>query len=463
MPAAVAALWQLSEDVALDESGDPRAWSLSVKADPIDDSEETSKKIKDFQDECQRIFDQWALRTRIGYNTKAFVFKFVSAGNCYAEQVISLDSATGLGRTENIRELPTWQMREIWNDQGETVAYEQHRFRNSGFAGGATRQAADKNVIRWNIPAQIVHWKYRATDYIPGGQSCFAPLRGRWEQFKLVELDTIAAIHTHSVDPEVHLLGNKEGFDRLTDDDLRSYEQQLRDNPTDINRFYVGRMGEVEYTFPKTGSADAVTKLVDAHKDLERRFVEAATGIPNPDMKDVAGRHVSSSLDQKYAHRVGSLRQDFTNYIRPAMHLEFALNGINVSKPEQYGAKHISVDISWPNLAETPSQRSARVIKEWTSGAIPLFEGLRQLGHNDPQGLISQMLKERDDGILPLLSMTGGTTPNSSQGKGVPTSASDPEKQSVAQLLGFFNDPEDFRDIIRQELAEQLAAYMGGG
>ena len=441
MPAANAALWQLAEDVALDESGDPRAWSLSIKADPIDDTAENKTKIDDFSDQCQRIFDDWALRTGIGYNTKSYVFKFVSAGSCFVEQVPEIDTSTGMGRVESINELPTWQMREIWDDTGKTVSYQQWRTIN------------DNSPITWQIPAQIIHWKYRPTRYIPGGQSCFIPLRGRWEQFKLVELDTIAAIHTRAVDPEITLLGRKDGYDRLTDDELRLYEQKLRENPTDLNRFYVGRLGEVEYVFPKTGSADAVSKLVDAHKDLERRFIEAATGIPNPDMKDVAGRHVSTSLDQRYAHRVGSLRQDFTFYLKPAVLLEFALHGININKPEQYGAKNISFEISWPNLSETPTQRSARVIKEWTAGAIPLAEALRQLGHNDPQGLIELMKREREDGILPLLTITGGTTPNGSQGKGVPTSTSDPSSNS---LLGFWNTPEEFRDIIREEISSAL-------
>lgn len=445
MPAATAAIRQLAEDVALDENGDSRAWTLSIKADPIDDSEGSKKKLKEFKDLAQRVFTDYALRTGIGYNAKHYVFKMLSAGDCFAEQIITLDSSTGLGRIEKIKELPTWQMRVIEDDSGNVTAYEQ--WLQKGFS---------QNNVRWQIPAQIIHLAYNPCDYLAYGQTVFAHLRGRWEQFKLIELDLISAIHTRATDPEIHLLGRKDSYDIITDEKLQKYRQELLDNPNDIQRFYVGRQGEIEYVFPKTGSSDAVTALLNAHRDLENRFVEAIVpGQVKSNAFDVARRAVSNSFDQKYARKVQSIRQDFSNCIYPSILLEFALHGIDISKPEQYGATSITLEIGWPDLGETHSQRSARVIGEYSVGLISHAESLRQLGSNDPEGEIEVINREHENGDYPL-TYSQGLTPNSSQGKGVAKSESDPQANSPLLPLAMSILGDNLRELIQQEVARAL-------
>lgn len=443
MPAAYAACRQLSEDATLDESGDPRAWNLVVGIDPLDDSAGTKEKIADFKDTIKAIFTDYALRTGIGDEAKNYVFKFITAGDCFAEQSITLDTATGFGRIEKITELPTWQMFVRWDDQGNLIGYEQRLFRSTG----------DPDAT-WDIPAQIIHWKFHPTAYIQYGESIFAHLRNRWEQFKLIELDTIGAIHTHAVDPEVHLLGNEDGT-RLTDDEINKYKAELKDNPTDINRFYVGRKGEVEYEFPKTGSADAVQKLIDAHRDLERRFVEAL-GVPGGSTNafDATRRAVATSFDQKYARKVTSIRQDFTRYLKASIYLEFALHGIDwAGNPGQYGAKKISLEVSWPDISENRLQRSKRIIGEWVVGMTSHESSLIELGKNDPEGELDLLKKEHAEGDYPLALILGGnqTSPNGEQGRGVPT----PEDQKAAtmQLVkSLFSDTDEIREIVREEL-----------
>lgn len=468
MPAATAALRQLSEDVALDETGDPRAWTLAVKVDPIDEDAATADKIADFKDTCQKIFDEYALRTGIGDSAKNYVYKMMTAGDCFAEQIITLNS-DGFGRIERIRELPTWQMRVIWDASGELTGYEQWLF-GSGFANGPLTRSVGTNAIVWNIPAQIIHWKFHDTDYMPYGETIFAHLRNRWEQFKLVEVDCIAAIHTHAIDPTVVLLGGKDNYgERVSDEDIAAYEQKLRDNPADINRFFVGRQGEVEYDFPKTGTADAVQKLVEAHRDLESRFVEAIVpGQAKGNPFDATRRSVATSYDQKYARKVSSIRQDFTRYLRASIFLEFALHGIDwVGKPEQYGAKKISMEISWPDISESRQQRSKRIIGEWVVGMTSHETSLRQLGFNDTEGELDILKREHEEDDYPLALIMGSMiSPNNDQGKGVPKDQSDSSDGKNASsiraeiqtgiLRSIFSDPEEIRDMIREELQSLL-------
>jgi len=457
MPAATAAVRQLSEDVALDESGDPRSWNLTVGIDPLDDSAGNAEKISDFKDNAKSIFADYALRTGIGDKAKNYVFKFLTAGDCFAEQSVTLDSKTGFGRIEKITELPTWQMRVIWDDAGDLIGYEQRLYPSFGFADGApnTKRYAD---VSWDIPAQIIHWKYHDSDYMPYGESIFAHLRNRWEQFKLVELDTIGAIHSHAIDPEVHLLGNEDGA-RLTDDEIIRYQQKLRDNPTDINRFYVGRKGEVEYNFPKTGTADAVEKLINAYRDLENRFVEAIVpGQPKSNAFDITRRAAAVSGSQTYARKVTSVRQDFARYLRDSIFLEFALHGIDwISNPEQYGAKKITLEVTWPDSGETQIQRVKRLLSEWVVGAISHERYLIERGMNDPEGELDVIKREHEEGDFPLQFAKTPITEisaNGEQGQGVGTPAD--SKTSVLRYI--FNDPDEIRDIVREELR---AAFEG--
>lgn len=457
MPAAVAAIRQLAEDVTVDENGAPRCWTIAVKVDAIDEepSESAQKQLTEFKQMAQKIFDDYAQRTHIADNAKDYVYKFIVAGDCFATQDISLDTETGLGRIECIRELPTWQMRVVWDESGDLQGYEQWMY------------VKDKVPVSWTVPAQIIHWKYHPTDYIPYGQTIFSHLRGRWEQFKLIELDTIAAIHTKSVDPEVHKLGRKDGFDRLSDDEVEKYRQTLLDNPTDINRFYVVREGEAEIEFTHGREADAVLGLLNCHRDFENRFVENL-GIPghiSGNVKDVAGRHISSSLDQKYARRVSSIRADFTRYLYPSILLEFALHGINLAKPELYGARNISLSIAWPDQSETRTQRSKRIILEWSTGMISHLTALRELGMSDPESEVDQIMIEREAEDVPIAMLLAqkaqeaklAISPNGDQGKGVQTDGNgqDAHVRLINSLLG--NDPENFREKIREELESILA------
>jgi hypothetical protein len=456
MPAANAAIRQLSEDVALDESGDPRAWTLSVKIDPLDDSDASKNKVSEFEDLCQGIFDDYALRTGVGDEAKNYVFKFLTAGDCFVEQTVTLDSKTGLGRIEKITELPTWQMRVKWSEDGDLTGYEQFLYKGLGSVPDAA----------WDIPAQIIHWKYHPTTYIQYGESIFAHLRGRWEQFKLVELDTIGAIHTHAVDPEVHLLGGEDGM-RATDKEIADYEARLRDNPTDINRFYIGRQGEVDYTFPKTGNSDAVSKLLDAHRDLENRFVEAMVpGQPKSNAFDVTRRAAAVTGSQTYSRKVTSVRQDFTRYLKPSIFLELALHGIDwVGNPEQYGAKKISIELSWTDISESRLQREKRVLASWLAGLKSHKTSLRELGMNDPDGEIELLKREHESDDYPLMFLetpvskaaNAQTSANGEQGPGVST----PSDARVKMLQTLLQDPEDFREIIREEIAAAICDMNG--
>ena len=427
-PAINSALRKLSEDAALDENGDIRAWSLVIKTEIDDDDqnkEDLRKNARELRRTLQIIFENYTKRTGIGYNTKHYIYKTLSAGDCFAEQEIDLDVDSGLGQIARIKELPTWQMRPIKDDDGELIAYEQWRSSN------------EKNPIRWNVPAQIIHWKNHAVDYMDYGDTIMTSFQNRWEAFKLMELDLLAAIHTKAVSPEVHKVGSIDNIDKATPEQLEEYEQKLRDNPADINRFYVVAQGEVEIEFPKvSGDHQAIKVLADVHRDIEGRFV-TALGVPGllaGNTKDVSTRRAATSIDQDYARRIASIRGDFAHYLYASVALEFALHGYDFDKPEKYGIKNITFAIDFPDVGETRGQRSTRLLDEWTKGAIPLEAMLRQNGDPDPEGTMQILEEEHNRGIFPLdilAKREAIASKNDNQGPGVSSDNTDPKDEGT--------------------------------
>lgn len=442
MPAVSQALTQMAEDVALDENGDDRAWSINVTVEPTDDTDEAHKVARELRKTIQQLGDDFADNTHIGYYTKHYVREFLSTGNCFAEMWISLDNETGLGGVEYINQVPTWQTRPIWNDYGDLVAYEQWTVDN------------DNSPIRWNIPQQIIHWKHRGKQYLQYGMSVLEPLMGAWERFKLIELDYVMAIHTRSVAPMIVSVGDEDNpIEDLESDELKKVERKLRENPADINRYYVVAAGYQEITFPNTGDADAIEILAKERRELENDFVQAI-GHTGKIGSDTGTRRAASSIDQKYARKINSIRSDFSHYLYPAVKLELALKGYNFNTPEKYGVKRMSLKISWPDLGETRTQKSKRVLLEWTTGAIPLGVAHQQLGYNESEGLIEQMQAERDAGVLPLSELFARRTQpvisnNGEEGPGVPTRDNGDENRPQATAS---RDRNALRALIREEI-----------
>lgn len=427
-PAATDALWQMAQDTALDENGERSAWGINVKVEPLEDTDASEKVASDLRDKLQMIADEYPDTTGIGYDTKFFVHEFLVAGDAFAEQEIDFDPSTGTGSVRKIKMLPTWQMRPVWDDMGILIAYEQWLYSNqSANAYYTSTSRFSESQIRWTIPQQIIHWKNRKKSYMPYGESQLMPLRGRWEQLKLVELDLIVAIHTRAVSPEVYTIGK--GGSVSTPQQRADLEQKLKDNPADINRVYVIQEGEVTIEFPKTGDADSIRALLETHRDLENRFIEAL-GVPGHitgNIEDVAGRHVSNSLDAKYARKVNSLRQDFTAYLTPAVDLEFALRGYDRKTPEKYGVKRISWNITWPDIGESRTEKAKRVVVELQANIINMAMARQQLGYQDSTGIYRQLKAEREIGDV-VGQDVNGISNNNNQGPGVGTD-SGPENQ----------------------------------
>src|SRR5262245_27129905 len=250
-PAVNAAVTKMAEDATLDENGDSTGFGVLVKVEPLDiDDEESTTKARDFKRELAAKIEDFIFRTGIGHNAKQYIKKTLYAGDCFAECHIYLDPETGLGRIERIKELPTFQMRPIWNESGELTGYKQSQFKN------------DRSPVVWDVPAQILHWKNESCDYLPLGRSVLAKLRNRWESFKIVEMDFIAAVHTRAVSPEIHYLGRKTGLDTVSDGSIEEYYQKLIDSPSDTRRYYVVREGQTRIDFPKTGDAASLDTLL---------------------------------------------------------------------------------------------------------------------------------------------------------------------------------------------------------
>lgn len=416
-PAIDYALAKLAHDASVDENGDDRGWSAMVNVMPEDDSDESLEFAAKLQRDMQKVLEAFVTRTQLGSRTKSYIRKALAAGDCFAELDITIDPSTGFGRIEAIRELPTWQMFVIRDDAGNTIGYRQ-----------TTPDTHD--TVVWSIPGQIVHWKNNDSDYLPYGLTELARLRNRWEQFKLLDMDLFAAIHTRAVSPEVHYVGRESTFGDVSDDAVDRYRQKLLDDPTDINRFYVVKQGQTKISVLE-GDSEAVNALYNAHHGLENRMMWAL-GIPLSiagSGSSVSNRNQAAVQQSDYARRINSIRQDFSAPLYRVFAIELALAGFDLSNPESMGVGAVSIQFRWPDLSETRTQRSTRLIKEFTVGARSLKSTLYGLGEQDPEGEIATMLSERERGIFPLGS-TPFATPNSQQGKGVPTGEGEPHSNN---------------------------------
>jgi len=456
-PAVNAAITKMSEDATLDEKGDAVGLGFMVKVEPLDsESEDSQKTARDFKRELVALIEDFVLRTRIGYNAKHYVRKMLYAGDCFAENHIYLDSETGFGRIELVRELPTFQMRPIWDERGTLTGYKQSMY------------LRDKDPVVWDVPAQIIHWKHESCDYYDLGRSILAKFKQRWDDYKIIAMDLIAAIHTRAVAPEVHYLGRKTGLDTVSDTAIEEYYQKLFDNPADTRRYYVVREGQTRIEFPKTGDAANLEALLKIWRSFEMSFVEAlgVPGILSGNIEAASGRHIANSMDQDYARRINSIRQDFSVALRPVVLLELALQGYDLTPDglqTKHGVKRVTITPLWPDLAETPTQKIARLALQWGAGMKSLESCLREEGNQDPEGEIELILSERKRGISPVQVGGGfgeqGISPNGEQGKGVPnqqgdTSSSDKKKQTAERryqrkyksLLRAMLDLEDDED-----------------
>lgn len=409
-PTIEGAVSKLTHDAAVDENGDDRGWAAIIKVEPVDDTEAARKQAVALRKEIQTVVNKFVSRTGIGYKTHSYIKKFVTAGDCFAELDIDLDPATGLGRINGIRELPTWQMYRSLDDYGNTTNYYQVA-------------AKEKNPIVWTLPAQIIHFRSNRCDYLPYGQSELMPLRNEWEKFKLLDMDVTMAVHTRAVQAEVHYLGRESGygFQDIDPDELKEYKNRLQDDPTDINRFYVVKQGQTKIEMLE-GDSSAVKVLADVRAERQAEMVWSL-GIPLAiagAQSDVSNRHQAAVQQADYARRINAIRKDFSAPLENVIGIELALNGYDIQNPELLGASRITIQFRWPDLSETRTQRSTRVTKEYSVGARSLESLLYEIGDQDPEGEIARILDERAKGLLPL-GTSAFATPNGEQGQGVPS------------------------------------------
>lgn len=412
-PAVESAISKLAQDAAVDENGDDRGWSIQITVDPVDTDDPKSeeakaarKRARELRRALQRRIDEFLSRTNLGYKTQSYIEKTLSAGDCFAELDIFIDETTWTGAIRGIKELPTWQMFVIPGSKGQAVGYRQQ-----------TR--ADRDPIVWPVMGQIVHFRANPSDYFLYGRSELAPLRNRWEQFKLLEMDLFAAIHSRAVSPEVHYLGREGAFGDVSNDEIEAYKAKLLDDPTDINRFYVVKKGQTEIDV-LTGDSEAIRVLADTHGQMEASLV-AALGIPlgiAGQQADTQNRHHAAVQQNDYARRINSVRRDFTHPLDKVIELELALGGYDVWAPEKYGVANIDWEWRWPDLSESRTQRSARITSEYSVGLRSHHSSLYALGETDPDGEIAKILEERELGLYPLEHVPA-PTPNGEQGKGV--------------------------------------------
>lgn len=415
---------KLARDATVDENGDERGWSVTIKVDPRepDDYTDTEALVEAYiaarrlRRELQHVADALVERAELGAKTKGYIRKMLEAGDCFAEVDIEIDER-GAGHIRGVRELPTWQMFPIWDTRGRVVGYRQ-------------QPSSKRDPVLWPVPVQVLHWRNDPCDYFKFGRSVLLPLRANWEQFKLLEHDLYAAIHSRSVAPEVHYLGRESAFHEVSDEEIRKYRRKLLEDPTDINRFYVVKNGQTRIDVLRSDS-EAVRVLADAYAQMEGRML-LNLGVPLAiagAQGDTQNRHHAAVQRDDYARRINAIRADFTAVLQKLFRLEFRLRGYTLDDPARYGVDRISIEFRWPNLAETPAARSTRLQSEYASRMKSLQTVLYEAGVADPEGEIALMRAEEAMGLRPTAHIAP-PTPNGEEGRGVPSEPGAPGQDS---------------------------------
>lgn len=257
-----------------------------------------------------------AIKRLFSNTLKTIIDEYLSYGDSFRSLIFSKDYRQIL----MLKQLPTWEMFRIEDENGIAIQFEQRQVSHFG----------DPDYVIH--PAVCMHWRYR-TRY-KYGRSLFEEMID-----DVISLQrgysalNEAAINT-GYNPNVHIMP-----DNWTPDQMKAYKIAYENERRNAQRtgkivsdLYIGNKGDVK----KLGNFNPDIKaLVDNVAQRRNRLAMRSRippwmiGMPTQGARDIAGQPALA-----YARMIGSIRTALIGPVRTILNTELLLNGIPPEKME---------------------------------------------------------------------------------------------------------------------------------
>jgi hypothetical protein len=296
-PEVATAIDILVGDIFSSEDGDDLGFSIAETLN--DNVTRTDPKLREIALAC---ID----RTMRGTTLSTVVEEFLIYGDSFRSLIVAPDYSQIL----RIKQLPTWEMFRVENENGDVLRFEQRR----------TLQMEPEYEIH---PVICVHWRYRRR--YKYGRSLFDEAVDDNAALGQAYYALDKAAMAVGLNPNVHTM--PAGWtDKQCDAYKRAYENERDRAGRIMTDFFVLPGGDVK-KLATTWNPDLSALINNV---LQRRMRVAMRsrippwmiGIPSAGAKDIAGQPALA-----YARFIGSLRMTLTEGLRQIIDFELALHG----------------------------------------------------------------------------------------------------------------------------------------
>lgn len=386
------AIWKLAGDAAQDSEGSSQPFTILV------DESNASLREKIFLDAQKIIRD-----TRLGLKARSHIARMLITGDVIGQPV--WEEIDGKWYLTRIITMPTWEMHYdprtgIWKQFKEDMGL--------------------KPIYTWNIPNYMVRASHDADDNRVYGRSILLALLTNYRQYIASLEDLYVACRTRAPRRMAHYLGDEGGNYRMDKKALWAYKRrnELGKPGTIYTDYYLNKgfeeIKEIE------GDAAGVEALMRVVKMKEAVMLEDM-GLP-VNMQDLAGRHVSESVDAAYASVINTIRCEYNPFVTDLVRKGLRLRGYN----------DIDIDISIPPLGETANLRWQRVWAAYEKREIDFYTACALVGQKNPFAIRKrieedlQWYQKNPDAYMTIGSKAGKNS-NAVQGSENPAMGADPK------------------------------------
>src|ERR1041384_4727680 len=381
---------KLASDSSMDSMAASQPYTVMVH----EKNEPTRRKIFEAVQAIMR-------RTNTGLKGYQRYQRGLLTGDVVGQPVYSQSGPGGRYRLEDVVYMPTWDMHydmktRIWS-QKRASTY------------------TDKSIFTWPVENFMCRFINERDDNYPYGTSLLLANLTNYYSY-IMSLEDLGVHFLFGVTRKIlHYLGSENGNWRVDPEALADFQARHEAQPKDILLNYYLAKG-FEDVDQLEGDAQGSKALLSVVQFYESRMLEDL-GLP-VNMKDLAGKHVSDSVDTSYAYRINQLRQNDTWFLLDVIRKGLILEGS--------GYADVDIDINIPPLGESASlvQTSASNALQGGEIGYPLY--CARVGIKDPdQELLeaAKYMQWRKDNELPL----DGTAqaPGMESANGNPSESSD--------------------------------------
>lgn len=342
------ALRKLSGDATQDFSGAAQPFCIRV------DESNTTLREKIFL-EAQRIVTE----TKLGLKGPMRMYRMLLSGDAIGQPIYTKRADESQFRLTDVWLMPTWEM---------------HYDRRTGIWKQIKLGSRGREVIAvWDkVRDFMVRSSHNADDNRLYGRSALLALIVNYRQYIAALEDLYVACRTRAPRRLVHYLGSEDGTWSIDRKTLLAYKRrnELGTTKTIYTDYYANKGFEEIKQIP--GDAAGVKSIMSVVHMKESVMLEDL-GLP-VSMQDLAGRHVSESVDAAYASTINTLRGEDNIFVTDVVKKGLALAGY----------RDVDIDLAIPPLGETATLRWQRVWKAYENHEIDYFTACALIGEKNP-------------------------------------------------------------------------------